>query len=94
MAKLVRNPNLFEKVLLIVGIALIVVGYISIHRMVVSDRAFSWDFLQTTFMWLIMILLIILAAVNENMKEELRTVIENQIEEMKLLRNDFRKKKK
>jgi len=42
----------------------------------------------------LMILLIILAAVNENMKEELKVVIENQAEEIRLLRDDFNNKKR
>ncbi len=93
MATLRRRPNAFETILLIIGIALIVVGYIAIHRMVVFEGALSWDLLQTTFLWLLMILMVILAAVNENMKEELKIVILNQAEEIRLLREDFKKKR-
>lgn len=94
MATFQRKPNIFEVILLVIGIALIVVGYVVIHKMAVADGALSWDFLQTTFLWLLMILLVILAAVNENMKEELRIVIQNQAEEMRLLRDDLNKKKR
>ena len=93
MFKLQRRPNAFETILLVIGIVLILVGYIAIHRIVLSEKALSWDMLQTTFLWLLMILMVILAAVNENMKEELRTVIENQVEEIRLLRDDLKKKK-
>jgi len=93
MAEFQRKPNVFERILLVIGIGLIVVGYIAIHKTAFAEGSVSWDLLQTTFLWILMILLVILAAVNENMKEELRTVIQNQIEEMKLLRADFKKKK-
>ena len=74
------------------GIALIVVGYIAIHRMVSIDGGISWSLLQTTFLWILIILVVILAAVNENMKEELKIVIQNQAEELKLLRKDLKKR--
>jgi len=94
MAQSQRKLNIFETILLVIGMALIVLGYIAIHRMIIYDRAFSWDLLQTTFLWLLMILMVILAAVNENMKEELKVVIENQVEEIKLLRSDLKRKRK
>lgn len=92
MVDLKRRPNVFEKILLVIGILLIVLGYGVIHKMVVAEGFLSWDLLQTTFLWLLMILLIIVAAVNENMKEELKIVIQNQAEEIKLLRADLKKK--
>lgn len=94
MAIIKRKPNTFEAILLVIGIALIVLGYVVIHRMVAVERALSWNLLQATFLWILMILMIILAAVNENMKEELKIVIQNQIEEIRLLRNDLKKKKR
>ena len=93
MAEFRGKLNMFEKVLLIIGVALIVLGYLAIHRLVVAEGAFSWDLLQTTFLWLLMVLMVILAAVNENTKEELKVVIHNQVEEIRLLRKDFKKKK-
>lgn len=94
MAELGRKINAFEKILLIIGIALIVLGYMAIHKLIVAQGAFSWASLQTIFLWLLMILLVILAAVNENLKEELKVVIENQLEEIKLLRKEFKGKKR
>lgn len=93
MVRFQRKPNIFEVVLLIVGIVLIIAGYIAIHKMIIVERSISWNFLQTTFLWLLMILLVILAAVNENMKEELKIVIQNQAEEIKLLRGDIKKRR-
>jgi hypothetical protein len=59
----------------------------------VAKEGLSWNALQTTFLWLILIVMIILAAVNENMKEELKMVINNQVKEMQLLRDDLKRKR-
>lgn len=92
MSSLTRKPNMFESILLIIGVVLIALGYVVVHKMYLIDGFLSWDLLQTLFLWILMILLVILAAVNENMKEELKIMISNQVEEIKLLRKDFRKK--
>jgi len=93
MIGLQRRPNVFEKILLVIGIGLIIVGYVAIHKTIMMEGNISWDLLQTIFLWILMILLVILAAVSENMKEELRMVIQNQIEEIRLLRKDINKKR-
>ena len=87
-----RKPNLFEIILLTIGIALIVLGYIAIHRMVLIEKNISWGLLQTTFLWLLMIFFVVLAAVNENMKEELKVIAYNQLVEIRLLREEIRRK--
>jgi len=86
-----RKINLFEKVLLIIGILVIIIGYLFVYGFVAKE-GLSWEALQTTFLWLLLIIMIIVAAVNENMKEELKIVINNQVKEMKLLREDFQRK--
>ena len=83
--------NLFEKALLIIGILIIIIGYLFVYGFVAKE-GLSWDALQTTFLWLLLVVMIILAAVNENMKEELKIVINNQVKEMKLLRDDLKRK--
>jgi energy-coupling factor transporter transmembrane protein EcfT len=86
-----RKINLFEKVLLIIGILIIIIGYLFVYGFVAKE-GLSWEALQTTFLWLLLIIMIILAAVSENMKEELKIVINNQVKEMRLLREDFQRK--
>lgn len=85
-----RVPNVFERVLLIVGVVVILVGYGLIQKLLNIDGGLSWNFLIAVFLWLILIAVVILAAVNENVKEELKIVIENQLEEIKLLRKEVR----
>jgi len=92
MASLTRKPNMFESILLIIGVVLIALGYVVIYRMYLTEGFLSWELLQTLFLWILMILLVILAAVNENMKEELKIMISNQAEEMKLLRKDLKRR--
>jgi len=88
----VRTPNLFEKILLIMGVLIILVGYALIYRVFKVETMVSWAALQTLFTWLILICVVILVAVSENMKEELKIVIENQSQELRMLREDLRKK--
>ena len=86
-----RKLNAFEKILLIIGILVIIIGYFFVHTLIAS-QGLSWEALQTTFLWLILVVMIISSAVNENMKEELNLVISNQAQEIKLLRDDLKRK--
>ena len=86
-----RKPNFFEKALLVVGAVILMAGYGLIHRQVVLE-GFSTDTLQAIFLWLMLVALIIIAAVNENVKEELKQVIELHLQEIRLLRYEMRKK--
>lgn len=83
--KSVRNPNLFEKILLVLGIFFVMFGYALIHKMVVSSGMMTWDFVMGIFLWLIIVILMILVAVVENVKEELKIIICKHGEEIKLL---------
>ena len=92
MASKFRNPNMFEKFLLVLGILVIVAGYLLIHILALREGFFSSPVIQSLLLWVILITLIILTAVNENTKEELKIVISNQAQEIKLLRHDMRRK--
>ena len=85
MRKFHRSPNLFEKFLLIIGVFVIIIGYGFIANAQRLDAANYWLFLQTIFLWLMLTVLIILLAVNENMKEELKLIAEEQLEQIKIL---------
>jgi len=91
MKKFVRNPNLFERFLLIIGIFVIIIGYGFISNAQKLNDPNYWTFLQTMFLWLILTVLVILLAVNENMKEELKLIAEEQLEQIKLLTQSERK---
>ncbi|MEM4336948.1 MAG: hypothetical protein QXG86_03010 [Candidatus Woesearchaeota archaeon] len=90
----IRTPNFFERVLLVIGALVIIVGYGVIRRVwELTGKNFGWEIVTTIFLWLILIALVILLAVSENMKEELKIVVENQLNEIKLLREEIRYKK-
>jgi hypothetical protein len=93
-----RSPNAFEKILLIIGIALVMVGYTFIHRMwVLSGSVLTWELISNMLLWLLAVILIIQLAVSENVKEELALLYKNQLEETKLMRQEIKllgKKKK
>jgi len=61
-----------------------------IHQEVIST-GFNWDAIQTILMWLFLIAVIILLAVNENMKEELILISQYQLQELKLLAREEKK---
>jgi uncharacterized membrane protein len=86
--KLSRRINLFEVVLLVVGISVIFVGGFAIQKQFMLDGYLSWNLLQGIFLWLILLVLLILAAIMENVKEELCIIIREHIVETKLLRED------
>ena len=83
--KNIRSPNLFEKILLVLGIFFVMFGYALIHKMVVASGVLNWEFVMGIFLWLIIVILMILVAVVENVKEELKIIICKHGEEIKLL---------
>jgi len=90
MAK-IRNPNFFETIVLIMGLILILLGYTFIYRQI-AITGMTWDAVQAIFLWMILLALLIIMSVNENVKEELRELIEIHITETKMLRQTLEKK--
>ena len=105
---MIRSLNFFEKMLLIVGLAITIVGFYFINKLYVGEGRLSWALLQASFLWLLLIFLVILTDSNETVKEEmvdtmtqhieetilLKKVVEEQLDEIKGLRKDLKGKKK
>lgn len=88
----VRKTSSFEKMLLIVGLLILVIGYMLIGKTyAVEGGQLSWGFLQTTFLWLLMVIFIILLAIGEDIKEG---ILIAQLEELKSLKEAILKGKK
>ena len=88
-----RKPNVFEKILLLVGVLIVIIGYSFVHRMyLLTGQVLTWDLLQVMFLWLLLSVMLIMLAVTENVKEELRVLIEQHLEEIKLLRLEVKGK--
>jgi len=88
----IRKTSSFEKMLLIVGLLILVIGYMLISKAyVVEGSQLSWGFLQTIFLWLLMVIFIILLAIGEDIKEG---ILIEQLEEIKSLKEALLKRKK
>ncbi|MCM2325010.1 MAG: hypothetical protein NDI94_00970 [Candidatus Woesearchaeota archaeon] len=100
-----RKYNFFEKLLLPVGLGLAFFGLYMILLADKSYEIMSWVKLGTIFVWMIILFIVIMVSMMENMKEELtliqqehiteikllREILHEQLDEIKLLRKDFKK---
>ena len=88
----VRKTSSFEKMLLIVGLLILVIGYMLIGKTYAAEGGeLSWGFLQTIFLWLLMVIFIILLAIGEDIKEG---ILIEQLEEIKAMKEALIKRKK
>ena len=88
----VRKKSWFEKMLLIVGLLVLVIGYMLIGKVyVIEGSQLSWGFLQTIFLWLLMVIFIIMLAIGEDIKEG---ILIQQLDEIKALKEEFNKSRK
>ncbi len=89
---MVRKTSSFEKMLLIVGLLVLVIGYMLINKTYIAEgSALSWGLLQTIFLWMLMVIFIILLAIGEDIKEG---ILIEQLEEIKSLKDSLVKGKK
>ncbi|MFC1732289.1 hypothetical protein ACFL6I_18450 [candidate division KSB1 bacterium] len=82
-----KRTSFFEKLLLIVGLAISIVGFYLINNMYLQEARLSWPLIQAAFLYLLLIFIVILTDSNESIKEELKIVIKEQADEVKYLRN-------
>ena len=86
-----RNTSIFEKLLLAVGFLVLIIGYFFINKAFASEGySISWGFLQTVFLWLLMVIFIILLAIGEDIKEG---ILLEQLDEIRQLKEAILKKK-
>ena len=86
-----RRTSIFEKLLLVVGFLVLIMGYFFINKVfIVEDYKVSWGFLQTVFLWLLMVIFIILLAIGEDIKEG---ILLEQLDEIKQLKEEMMKRK-
>lgn len=104
-----RKINIFEKLLLPVGIGLTFLGfYLILLAEQSSNPEVAWLRLIAVFTWMLLLFVVIVSATTEDMKEELaliqkehvteikllRELTNDQLSEIKLLRNDLQREKK
>ena len=86
-----RHTSIFEKLLLFVGLFILVIGYFFINKgFVLEGYQITWGFLQTVFLWLLMVIFIILLAIGEDIKEG---ILLEQLDEIKKLKEAVLKRK-
>lgn len=87
-----RSTSVFEKLLLIVGFLVLLIGYFFINKVFIAEGyKVSWGFLQTVFLWLLMVIFIIVLAIGEDIKEG---ILLRQLDEIKELKDVLLSKKK
>ena len=87
-----RRTSIFEKMLLVVGLFILIIGYFFINKVfVLEGYQITWGFLQTVFLWLLMVIFIILLAIGEDIKEG---ILLEQLDEIKGLKEAILKTKK
>ena len=86
-----RHTSIFEKLLLIVGFLVLIMGYFFINKVFIAEEyKVGWEFLQTVFLWLLMVIFIILLAIGEDIKEG---ILLEQLDEIRGLKEAILKKK-
>jgi surface polysaccharide O-acyltransferase-like enzyme len=85
--RMLHRLNFFEKMLLLVGIAVTIIGFYYINNIYTGEGHLSWALLQAAFLWLLLLFMIINTDSNESIKEELKEVIQRHIEETRVLRD-------
>jgi uncharacterized membrane protein YcjF (UPF0283 family) len=85
-----RKSTVFEKLLLIVGIVVGIVGFKLLNAAYAQNPGLSWHALIALFLWLLLIFLIILTDSSEGIKEELAIIIKEHVAETKLLREEVK----
>ena len=84
-----RKINLFEKILLPVGFIIIVFGFYMLVQADIAGKDIYWLRVMTIFLWMILILLLIVSAVIQDMKEELAIITKEHVHEVKMMKDLF-----
>ena len=89
-----RKPTFFEIALLVIGGAVLIIGFFMINQMYSIDGGVSWNLIIASLLWLILIFCLIVTGSTQDIKEELSILISQTNEEIRLLRLEMRKKKR
>ncbi len=89
---IVRKTSSFEKMLLIVGLLVLLLGYVMIGKTYAAEgTGLTWGFMQTVFLWLLIVVFIILLAIGEDIKEG---IFIQQLDELKAIKDYLKKGRK
>jgi hypothetical protein len=82
----IRKTTMFEKMLLLVGLGVTLVGFYLIRMAYLTEKGLTWLMLLTIFSWLTVLILFIVSSLNADVKEELMRILGEQVQETKLLK--------
>ncbi len=80
-----KETNWFERLLLLLGLFIIVVGFSMINTLFQYDNRLTWPLIQAVFLWLVLIFMVIVVDSNESVKKDLKSMIQEQIVETRLM---------
>ncbi len=83
-----RKVSFFEIVLLAIGLVVGIFGYYFIHQQLKQDGVMSWTFIISVLVWLVLLVIFILAALVVDVKEELKILLEDHTEEIRMLKTE------
>lgn len=85
-----RKSNFFERIILVVGLIVVFAGMFFINKVYMgAGNGLDWEVLQTILLWLVLLVLIVLLATEEDVKEELGIIIKEHIEETKIMKEEI-----
>jgi hypothetical protein len=90
-----ESLNFTGKIFLFVGVGIVIAFAYLINGKYLVNTYVNWDLINALLLWLIFVILVIM--VNKEHVEEikvLRKINEAQLKEMKLMRQEFKKKKR
>ncbi|MFH1400987.1 MAG: hypothetical protein ABIH41_05705 [Nanoarchaeota archaeon] len=90
MAEWKRKSNFFERILLIVGLGVILLGFHFINSIYTSNNVELWGLVHAVFLWLLLIIMVVMLATEEDVKEELAMIMRSHMEETRLMKEEVR----
>ena len=82
-----RKVTMFEVMLLVLGIIVLVVGFLLIRNtFIVEGGTVSWFMIGAIFSWLTLLILFVVSELNADVKEELSFVMREHVEQTRVLK--------
>jgi len=82
-----RKVTTFEIMLLILGVIVLVVGFVLIRNtFITTGKTLSWFMIGAIFSWLTLLILFVVSELNADVKEELSMVMREHVDQTKILK--------
>ena len=82
-----RKATAFEIMLLVLGVIVLVAGFILIRNTFITEgKTLSWFMIGAIFSWLTLLILFVVSELNADVKEELSLVMREHVDQTKILK--------